>query len=228
MVDTFLAHIRTGVELAAKDENALLIFSGGVTRPGVGPRSEGASYWLAADALDWFGSRASVLNRTHIEEHARDSMENLLFSVCRFRQLAGSYPRKVQVVSFGFKQARFEMRHRRAIRFPRDRFQFFGVDPPGADGMRSTLLARERAGTLGPFGNDPYACLDKNLHVKRIDRNPGLRWHGYPGGCPEISGLFRYCGKKIYADALPWDPKVRDGADLEAVQPGGNGGGAGP
>lgn len=44
--DTFVAHIRAGVEEAEKDPNALLIFSGGETRVGVGPRMEGTSYFV--------------------------------------------------------------------------------------------------------------------------------------------------------------------------------------
>ena len=34
------------------------------------------------------------------------------------------------MVSFSFKQARFEQFHRAAIRFPQARFRYAGVDPP--------------------------------------------------------------------------------------------------
>jgi hypothetical protein len=216
MVDTFLAHIRVGVELVANDSTALLMFSGGITRAGVGPRSEGSSYWLAADALDWFGERRSVLNRTQVEGFARDSLENLLFSVCRFRQVTGRYPHDVKVVSFNFKRQRFTTVHRRALRFPSRRFTFVGVDPPGAEGRNAKLYAMERARTLGPFGADPYACNDSSLHGKRLDRNPQLLYHPYPQGCPEIRALFRYCGSGVYPGPLPWDPRV-DAAEGAAL-----------
>lgn len=52
---TFLAHIRKGVEVAAKDNRALLLFSGGETRKDAGPRSEAQSYWLVAESKGWFG-----------------------------------------------------------------------------------------------------------------------------------------------------------------------------
>jgi hypothetical protein len=52
---TFLAHIREGVEIAARDENALLLFSGRETRTDAGPRSEAQSYWAIAESKDWFG-----------------------------------------------------------------------------------------------------------------------------------------------------------------------------
>lgn len=79
---SFLDHIRLGIEEAAADPDALLLFSGGQTRRAAGPRSEGLSYWVVAEAAGWF-EKEGVRNRTFTEEHARDSWENLLFSVCR-------------------------------------------------------------------------------------------------------------------------------------------------
>lgn len=52
---TFLAHIEQGIEIAAKDENSLLLFSGGETRKDAGPRSEAQSYWAVAESKGWFG-----------------------------------------------------------------------------------------------------------------------------------------------------------------------------
>lgn len=214
MVDTFLTHIRRGVDSAALDPSSLLLFAGGATRPDVGPRTEGAGYWEAAEALDWFGARAAVRNRSHVEGFSRDSLENLLFSICRFRQLAGRYPVEIEVVSFEFKRARFEKVHRRALRFPSARFTFTGVDPPGAGGgMRGGFYAKERTDTLAPFSRDPYACKEKVLKEKRMRRNPSLAYHPYPGGCEEIAPLFTYCGHHVYPGPLPWDR--REGFDDE-------------
>uniref|UniRef100_A0A803MY47 Uncharacterized protein n=1 Tax=Chenopodium quinoa TaxID=63459 RepID=A0A803MY47_CHEQI len=52
---TFLEHIKEGVDVAAKDDQALLLFSGGETRKDAGPRSEAQSYWLVAESKGWFG-----------------------------------------------------------------------------------------------------------------------------------------------------------------------------
>lgn len=52
---TFVTHIREGVEIAARDDSALLLFSGGETRKDAGPRSEAQSYWAVADYKGWFG-----------------------------------------------------------------------------------------------------------------------------------------------------------------------------
>ena len=91
-LQTMLSHVRRGVELAAADNASLLIFSGGETRAAAGPRSEAASYWEAAEAMHWFGQAPHVRPRALLEAHARDSLENLLFALCRFREAAGRYP----------------------------------------------------------------------------------------------------------------------------------------
>jgi hypothetical protein len=61
-----LDHIRLGIEAAAKDPKALLLFSGGQTRQAAGPRSEGLSYWVVAEAADWFGHK-EVRSRAYTE-----------------------------------------------------------------------------------------------------------------------------------------------------------------
>jgi hypothetical protein len=52
---TFVRHIQEGVDIAAKDDAALLMFSGGETRKDAGPRSEAQSYWSVAESEGWFG-----------------------------------------------------------------------------------------------------------------------------------------------------------------------------
>jgi len=124
---TFIDHIKEGVETAGKDDASLLLFSGGETRKDAGPRSEAQSYWLVADSNGWFGKQESVKQRALTEEHARDSFENLLFSVCRFRELTGTYPQNITVVSYDFKEERFADLHRSAIGFPESRFNYVGT-----------------------------------------------------------------------------------------------------
>ena len=45
-----------------------------------------------------------VAQRTVTEEFALDSYQNVLFSICRFREIVGHYPDKITVVSFTFKK----------------------------------------------------------------------------------------------------------------------------
>lgn len=202
-VSTFLKHIRKGVELAANDSSALLLFSGGQTRERAGPRSEGLTYWMIADSARWFGyGSKGVKNRSLAEEYARDSMENVLFSICRFRQVVGRYPMAIKIVGFGFKKARFVNMHRRSLRFPVHRFEYHGVDPVGFE--TDPRSAGERANALELFSRDPYGCNMVGLTRKKEQRNPNLRYHPYPQGCPEIAELFRYCGPSIFTGPLPW------------------------
>ncbi|XP_059630546.1 uncharacterized protein C57A10.07 [Cornus florida] len=197
---TFVTHIQEGVEIAAKDDEALLLFSGGETRKDAGPRSEAQSYWVVAESKGWFGKQESVRWRALTEEHARDSFENLLFSVCRFRELTGIYPHNITVVSYDFKEERFAYLHRSAIGFPEARFFYSGT--PASSTSREAAMKGE-ALVRAQFQEDPYGCLG-SLRRKKIGRDPFHRSIPYPNGCPEIEGLFRYCGGAPYPGSLPW------------------------
>lgn len=115
--DTFIHDIKAGVEAAAAVTAALLLFSGGETWKDAGPSSEAQSYWSAAESEVWFG-KEDVRLRTLTEEFARDTFENLMFSVCRFRGSTGHYPTNITVVSYDFIKLRFTDVHRHALRFP--------------------------------------------------------------------------------------------------------------
>ncbi|CAA6668448.1 unnamed protein product [Spirodela intermedia] len=199
---TFLAHIKEGIGLASEDDGALLLFSGGETRKNAGPRSEAQSYWAVAESKGWYGKVDSVRKRTLTEEHARDSFENLLFSVCRFRELTGDYPRNITVVSYDFKEERFALLHRGAIGFPRQRFSFVGT--PAAPAAREAATKGEAA-VRAQFQEDPFGCSGA-LRRKRLRRDPFHRSVPYPAGCPELRGLFDYCGPAPYPGPLPWGP----------------------
>ncbi|XP_047341043.1 uncharacterized protein C57A10.07 [Impatiens glandulifera] len=197
---TFVKHIQEGIETAAKDDAALLLFSGGETRKDAGPRSEAQSYWSVAESKGWFGKEESVRWRALTEEHARDSFENLLFSVCRFRELTGVYPQNITVVSYDFKEERFAHLHRNAIGFPEARFFYTGT--PASPTSKEAAVKGE-ALVRAQFQNDPYGCSG-SLRSKKLKRDPFHRSIPYPNGCPEIEGLFRYCGSPPYSDTLPW------------------------
>lgn len=107
----------------------------GQTRGPAGPRSEGESYWLIAESMlrnDANSSTPSseeedddyylpLRDRLVVEEYARDSHENLLFSLCRFYEMTGQYPSSVTVIGFEFKRKRFQDIHRASIRYPAEK-----------------------------------------------------------------------------------------------------------
>ena len=77
MPQAIFGHIQAGINEAHRDPNALLVFSGGQTRPATVPLSEGGSYFQVADAMNLWPSGSTVRARTVAEEFATDSFENL-------------------------------------------------------------------------------------------------------------------------------------------------------
>jgi len=203
-----VSHIRAGILTAAYDPDSLLIFSGGETRGQTGPANEGESYFRVADALNLWDAheQTNVRARTTTEEFATDSFQNLLFSICRFREVTGSYPDKISVVSFTFKRRRFEELHAWALLWPDTRFEYIGVDPPASSGFD---LEESQQGELEnaarPFESDPYGCYTSVLQQKRKDRNPFSRTPPYILSCPDMASLLSWCGPELIPRSeVPW------------------------
>lgn len=106
-----------------------------------------------------------------------------------------------QVVSYDFKKQRFSDMHRRALRFPASQFSFVGV-PTSPTSQVAAIQGELKVQEM--FQKDPYGCRG-DLRSKRMYRDPFLRTVPYPVGCPEIRGLFGYCGSDAYSANLPWD-----------------------
>ena len=201
-------HISTGIDMAIKNENSILIFSGGETRANVGPLSEGASYFFAANTLNEM--KNNLQGRVYIEEHARDSFENLIFSICRFKEVTGTYPSKIYVVGFDFKKERFEKLHRYAIGFPAKSFKYIGLKPEQQSFPYQAALNGEKK-AIESFKQDYYGCGNE-LFSKIIKRNPFVVPIPYELTAPELRDLLHWCGPQLYTEAhsttsestLPW------------------------
>ncbi len=206
----FIEHIFRGVELASGNQNSLLIFSGGQTRREAGPRSEAQSYWMIAKHFLWWHG-AGVELRATTEEFARDSFENLLFGICRFHECVASYPESITVISWAFKEKRFDL-HRDAIGFPKSKFVFEGVndavDLIGANKGEEKAVAQYREDSFGIGGS---------LGRKRDERNPFNRMNPYKTSNPALGGLLRFRGETNYKETLPWVDRLyeRHAADYE-------------
>jgi hypothetical protein len=195
----YIEHIRRAVEMAAADPAALLVFSGCHTAPEAGPLSEALGYWMLAEQFGWWGM-AEARARSTLEDFALDSFQNLLYSICRFREFTGEYPAGITVAGWGFKARRFAELHRAAIRFPAARFRYVAVNEP----PELAVAEREEAATRAAFTADPYGYF-KALAEKRRSRDPHRRQHGYGISCPELCELLRHRGPELFAGALPWD-----------------------
>jgi hypothetical protein len=197
-----ISHILKGIELLNGDLGSILLFSGGQTRLDVGPTSEGASYYYLAQQMKWITSKNS--NRVFLEEFARDSFENLLFSICRFKEVTGVYPTKVTVIGFDFKAERFQDYHRRAIGFPTTNFSYIGIKPDVKLFDHQRAKNGEKAALLS-FQKDLYGCNDQTLKLKRNMRNPFHRTIPYPIASPELKELLTWCGPDEFDfTSLPW------------------------
>lgn len=205
-----LAHIKAGIAEARKDPESLLVFSGGETRATIGPQTEAQAYYHVADAMSlWPSSEttgSSVRARTTTEEFATDSFQNLLFSIARFREVTGRYPQRITVVSFSFKQHRFESLHAPALRWPGDRFAYIGVNPPPSTGFDLKRATEgERRNAAAPFETDPYGCHSEVLRNKRETRNPFHRTPPYELSSFEMKELLNFCGPGLIpVDKVPW------------------------
>lgn len=196
-VDCYIAHVEAGVKATAADPSALLVFSGGQSRREAGPRSEAHAYYRIADHYAWFG-HPEVASRTVLEEFSRDSFENFLFGLCRFKEWTGLYPGHATFVSWIFKQARFDL-HREAVGWPAGRFHYLGVNNPPEIEQALRAEARTRDG----YRRDPYSSAPE-YRAKRDARNPFRRQHGYFTSCPELAQLFLHQGPEPFSGPLPW------------------------
>lgn len=193
---SFIQHIELGVDQAAKNNDSMLLFSGGKTRRDAGPRAESMGYWLLAEANEWFG-HPQVREQAFTEEHARDSYENLLFGLCRFYELTGKYPESITVIGYEFKRSRFLDIHRAAVRWPVENFYYIGTPALTEDAKSGEQV------TVEAFKKDPYGCFG-DLAVKRTARDP-FADGGYAGErCPDLAELLTHCGPHVYDGQLPW------------------------
>jgi hypothetical protein len=195
----YLQHIRVGLQLYesryGSSEQAIVVFSGGQTRAKAGRTSEAASYKAAAQAMGLLtpAMRGAVLT----EAFARDSFENLLFSICTFKAHTGRYPARVDVVGYAFKEKRYVSQHAAAIRYRP--VTYVGLDKE----LSPEHAALEEASTIPQFAKDPYGCRPP-LSTKRASRNPFGQAHPYAAQCPELADLLAYCGPDLYPRPLPW------------------------
>ena len=110
------------------------------------------------------------------------------------------------MVSFSFKQTRFESMHAAALRWRKDKFVFIGVDPDASTGFDLEASSQgELENAAKPFETDPYGCHSQVLVEKRKSRDPFHRTAPYELTCPEMKEILSYCGPELIAsDKLPW------------------------
>jgi len=180
-IQLYIEHLKAAIEETARDTEALLIISGGPTRSRF-RISESRSHHLLALKFGLLED-PSLAERVVLEEHARDSYENLVYSICAFSQVAGRMPSQVTVVGFGFKGRRFK-HHAETPGLGPEQFKYRGVnDPPDL----AEAEANE-ARTLEAFVSDPHGT-GPLLQEKRDTRSPYGHHPPYPHSCNRFTKL---------------------------------------
>ncbi|HJO94703.1 MAG TPA: hypothetical protein QF753_14995 [Victivallales bacterium] len=166
----YLEHMKHGIELLKRNENSILMFSGGHTRKDSGNWTEASSYLQAGLFYNLWADDASsensLANRIILEEYARDSFENLLFSICKFYEVTDIFPGKITLISWDFKKTRFIL-HCESIGYSVNNFSFSSVNNP--EDIETAVKGEKDA--VNNFKTNLYGSAG-NLLKKRNERNP--------------------------------------------------------
>lgn len=122
--------------------------------------------------------------------------------------MTGSYPTRITVVGYDFKEQRFEDLHRESLRFPSDAFRYVGLHT-GGHFDQAAAEAGEQTSAVVPYRLDPYGCAQGGpLAAKRLERNPFHRTPPYALVCPEMRELFEWCLPQLFEGKLPWSAAI--------------------
>lgn len=162
---TIKQHLELGLKELRKDPMSLLVISGGRTRKGEN-NSEAKSYYKVLQT-DQFSISNSEWERIVLENYARDSLTNILYSIKVFEKYNNNrLPRSITTISFDFKEPRFHL-HMSTLGIPTSNVRFLGYSP---NTVGSAQLKGEKL-TYNAFKRDPLGCHGK-LFAKRQARDP--------------------------------------------------------
>ncbi|KAI9699719.1 MAG: hypothetical protein M1836_002753 [Candelina mexicana] len=176
-------------------------------------------------ALTLLPPSSPLTRRLHTEPSSTDSYQNLLFSILHFHHLTTHYPLHITLITHLFKRRRFLELHAPAIRWPVDKIQVLGIDPPERVSCAEGLRRGEERDGYGVWKGDLYGC-GRRLRGKRVGRGwreeeeEELEVMGE--GCEEgVKELLRWeggeSGVQLFPGDLPWatpDSRLSDVASL--------------
>lgn len=192
-------HLKAAVKYVASHMGTFLVLSGGRTRWAAGPVSEAESALALLEFRGWYG-HPEVASRTILESFAKTSFENVLYSIACFRYHVGEYPSAIVVCGWEFKAERFDL-HRLAIGYPRDRWEFLGINNPPNESLPSALAGELRV--LEMVKIDLY-MRGGAWDMIRAQRNPFHQEHTYRELSPEMADFFDFLEENSFRSRRPW------------------------
>lgn len=146
---------------------------------------------------------------TMVEEpHARDSFENVLFSLVQAHMASGEFPTDMSIVGLAFKEHRFVQLHLEALQW-KGSVRYYGNAPfpptPRRQAYFAELAAAEERMAAQPFRSDPYG-LRLSLADKKRSRNPFNDTSPYAATMAAYPGLSRLLACLDSGTVLPPDP----------------------
>lgn len=185
----------------------MIIFSGGKTTDH--PRTEAEGY---SDVLSKLVTKHRLPNlRCETEDLATDSYQNLLFSILRFKKVTGNYPRNITIFTHAFKNKRFLECHVPALKWPSNRIQVQGINPPFTLKELQEVEQFEHLRAYKAFKEENLYGKAAALAQKQLDRN----WD--PEALQDLTADLERSvqdlvywtggstGLEIYPQRLPWE-----------------------
>ncbi|EDK43579.1 hypothetical protein LELG_01757 [Lodderomyces elongisporus NRRL YB-4239] len=233
----FIEHLSTAYLELEADPAAFMIISGGETKREAGEIAEATTYHQLLNDLSLIDSNKdtktnkdlvggefkSIQSRIATEVYARDSFENVLFSMCRFYELHKRYPTKITITGFEFKSYRFTQLHLlQALAFNLDNVVYLGNQPnpshlstEAKQKYFKELDHSEKQHAANVFAQDWYG-IGPNLKSKKLKRNPFAKKHSYAITNPYITNFLNEIAddvkepklnqeiKQILLQSAPW------------------------
>ncbi|OWB58510.1 hypothetical protein B5S28_g4553 [[Candida] boidinii] len=195
----FIQHIYASYEyLSQHRTNSVLVFSGGYTKDTQKELSESLSYLNVAKMrglipLEYENTFEN--GKILLEDRARDSYQNVVFSLIKFRELVNKYPKKIVIVGLEFKRFRFIEQHLKVLQFPVADIEYIGIGPEYPENIENLpieeyqekkdfyfkdLEESEEKFARSPFSKFWFGELGSGLYTKKSKRDPfGLGYKNY-------------------------------------------------